>query len=106
MSVALTGQCPLCDRELSLRRRRSDGEPFVGCTGYPACRYTCDYDVALERLHFEMEELRRNSKAAAPDSVRRQLRELVFRFHPDRAGGSVSTHDVVAALNELLDQTR
>lgn len=106
MTVALTGTCPLCDRDLALRYRRSDRQPFVGCVGYPACHYTCDYDVVLERLHDEMEELRRHSKAAAPESVRKRLRELVFRFHPDRAGASVATHDVVAALNELLDRTR
>lgn len=106
MPAVLTGTCPLCDGELRVRRRRADNEPFVGCVGYPACRYTADYDVVLENLHDEVKELRRSTKAAAPDSVRRRLRELVFRFHPDRAGASVATHDVVAALNELLDRTR
>lgn len=32
--------CPRCGRELVERRRRSDGVSFVGCSGYPACRYT------------------------------------------------------------------
>lgn len=106
MPVGLTRTCPLCDSILVLRHRGYDNKPFVGCVGYPACHYTCDYDVTLERLHDEMDELRRQRKTAAPASVRRRLRDLVFRFHPDRAGRSVSTHDVVAALNELLDQTR
>jgi ssDNA-binding Zn-finger/Zn-ribbon topoisomerase 1 len=109
MVVALTGTCPLCNRDLRVRRRRADNEPFVGCSGYPSCTYATDYDVALERLHDELERLRNGG--AAPSSerrsgMRRQLRDLVFRFHPDRAGPSVSTHDVVAALNDLLDQTR
>lgn len=104
MVVALTGTCPLCNRDLRVRRRRADNEPFIGCSGYPACTYTTDYDVALEQLHDELEQLRGGSGKS--NGVRRQLRDLVFRFHPDRAGCSVSTHDVVAALNDLLDQTR
>lgn len=100
--VALTGTCPLCGGDLRVRRRRSDNEPFVGCSRYPGCHYTTDYDVALELLHDELER----NKSGAPASVRRQLRDLVFRFHPDRAGDSVSTTEVVAAINNLLDTIR
>jgi ssDNA-binding Zn-finger/Zn-ribbon topoisomerase 1 len=111
MLVALTGTCPLCSRDLRVRRRRADNEPFVGCSGYPNCSYTTDYDVALEQLHDELEQLhdeleRVRGHSSAPASVHRQLRDLVFRFHPDRAGAAVSTTEVVAALNDLLDQTR
>ena len=31
--------CPWCGRMLVERHRRSDGAPFVGCSGYPACEY-------------------------------------------------------------------
>lgn len=104
MVVVLTGKCPLCDRDLRVRRRRADNEPFVGCSGYPSCSYTTDYDVALEQLYDELE--RSKHQSGPPVSVRRQLRDLVFRFHPDRAGDSVSSTEVVAAINDLLDQTR
>lgn len=31
--------CPWCGRTLVERRRKSDGAAFVGCSGYPECRY-------------------------------------------------------------------
>ena len=31
--------CPVCERELSVKRNRAGGY-FIGCTGYPACSYT------------------------------------------------------------------
>lgn len=30
--------CPLCGGEMVLRKRRSDGKPFYGCSRYPVCR--------------------------------------------------------------------
>lgn len=39
-AVAEGRVCPWCGRELVERHRRSDGVSFVGCSGYPACRYT------------------------------------------------------------------
>ncbi len=36
---AAIGRCA-CGGTLVLRRRRSDGQPFFGCTGYPSCRHT------------------------------------------------------------------
>lgn len=38
--------CPDCGRPLAVRNGRRG--PFVGCTGYPGCRYTRDYDPAKE----------------------------------------------------------
>lgn len=32
--------CPLCGSAMILRHRRSDGEPFYGCTKFPECRGT------------------------------------------------------------------
>ena len=32
--------CPLCGKPLVGRHRKSDGGTFVGCSGYPKCRYT------------------------------------------------------------------
>ena len=32
--------CPRCGEQLVERRRRSDGNRFLGCTGFPACRHT------------------------------------------------------------------
>ena len=32
--------CPRCSEPLVERRRRSDGNRFLGCSGFPACRHT------------------------------------------------------------------
>ena len=102
MSIALTGECPLCGRVLRTRYRRSDRQPFVGCTGYPDCTYTCDYDDVIERLHDEMEELRQQKPSDDHRELKAKLRSVIFDFHPDRAGNSVETHVVTTRLNELL----
>lgn len=36
------GQCPRCGRQLVIRK--SGGSEFAGCSGYPACRFTCSID--------------------------------------------------------------
>jgi hypothetical protein len=36
------GTCPRCSAPLVRRRRRRDGRPFIGCSGYPRCKYTRD----------------------------------------------------------------
>ena len=32
--------CPACGKPLVERTRKSDGGTFIGCSGYPTCRYT------------------------------------------------------------------
>ena len=32
--------CPVCGNPLVERHRKSDGGTFIGCSGYPKCRYT------------------------------------------------------------------
>jgi predicted RNA-binding Zn-ribbon protein involved in translation (DUF1610 family) len=36
-------QCPKCGSKMVLRFRRSDNNPFFGCTKYPNCKGTLDY---------------------------------------------------------------
>ena len=38
----ITTRCPDCGASLRIRRRRSDGEEFVGCSAYPGCRFSAD----------------------------------------------------------------
>jgi len=110
MPAVLTGTCPLCDSRLHVRNRHSDGAPFIGCSSFPGCRYTSDYDVTLESIYDEMDELRRKLNDAkqcdAAAALKKRLVQLVFRFHPDRAGQTIATHDVVAELNRLVDSLR
>jgi len=32
-------KCPKCGKAMTVRKRKSDGSPFLGCTGYPDCRH-------------------------------------------------------------------
>ena len=35
-------QCPECGKELKLRHRGFDKKPFMGCSGFPNCKYAKD----------------------------------------------------------------
>ncbi|HUL62731.1 MAG TPA: DNA topoisomerase I, partial [Methanocella sp.] len=45
------GPCPACGSPLVVRERRADGNKFIACSGYPACRNT--YDVPPGTLRFD-----------------------------------------------------
>lgn len=38
--MSLAGACPQCGSALVARRNRRDGTEFIGCSGFPKCRYT------------------------------------------------------------------
>jgi hypothetical protein len=42
--------CPRCGRQLVRRRRRRDGRPFLGCSGYPGCRFIRDAGPPVSTL--------------------------------------------------------
>ncbi|MCH2141053.1 MAG: RecQ family ATP-dependent DNA helicase [Phycisphaerales bacterium] len=41
-----TPDCPKCGSHMTIRRRRSDGNPFWGCTTYPRCKGTKNCEEA------------------------------------------------------------
>jgi DNA topoisomerase-1 len=45
------GPCPLCGSPLVVRERKSDGNKFIACGGFPACRNT--YNVPPGTLRFD-----------------------------------------------------
>jgi ssDNA-binding Zn-finger/Zn-ribbon topoisomerase 1 len=49
-ALAVTESCPVCRAWLVTRHRRADGQPFIGCSRFPACRFTEPYDARLSRL--------------------------------------------------------
>ena len=58
----LTAECPRCGNDLVVRYARHDHQPFIGCVSYPTCRFTCEYDEALQCLanpHEHEAEVRR-----------------------------------------------
>ncbi len=46
-------KCPLCRKKLAVWVRHSDKEEFIGCSGFPNCRYTKD----LTRVDFARKHL-------------------------------------------------
>ena len=40
LAPVVTYKCPRCDSALVKRQNRHTGEQFLGCSSYPACRYT------------------------------------------------------------------
>ncbi len=93
----LTTQCPKCKGTLVPRINKSDGNRFLGCSSYPRCKFAANYDEAVQSLAAEQQ-----SRAPAAADIKR----LLFDFHPDRAGQTVSTTTVTAALTNLLAKTR
>jgi ssDNA-binding Zn-finger/Zn-ribbon topoisomerase 1 len=52
--LALTGICPLCDSALVMRKARRDQSTYIGCTNYPHCTYSSEYDEALQQLRDQL----------------------------------------------------
>ena len=108
----LSAACPKCGAPLRLRRRRADGAEFLGCAAFPACAFAEEYDGYLDALADRVAELEsdladaRRQQRATPASVdvARELRGLVYRWHPDRHPEPIAPHDVVAELTRLRAQ--
>jgi ssDNA-binding Zn-finger/Zn-ribbon topoisomerase 1 len=128
----LTGTCPHCHSTLLVRHTRSTHEPFVGCKGYPACRFTAQYDEALAAVVAEyqdshealLEALRRTHRQLAearqeleqwqstattiPSLAPHDLRKLLVVAHPDRwCQGQLATelaHELTVSINALRER--
>ena len=108
----LATECPKCGEPLRVRRRRDDGGEFLGCSAYPRCAHAEEYDPFLTAMMEQIEALGRDladarrQRPAAPASLdlARELRGLVYRWHPDRHPEPIAPHDVVAELTRLRAQ--
>ena len=70
------GPCPLCGSPLVVRARKSDGNKFVACSGFPACRNT--YNVPPGSLRFDKgvcEKHKLHLVKVTPPSVTRSGRQ-------------------------------
>ena len=54
--VAVTADCPECGKELRLRRNKGK-EPFVGCSAYPDCKFSCAAEFMIHALAYRVLEL-------------------------------------------------
>ena len=111
--VTILGECPECGYRLALRHSSRDGQPFLGCTQYPRCRFSARFDDTLQdladrlaRAEAEIEFLRRQRHPVqAADMVGRhvidrELRRLAAACHPDRWSGSPVAEE---ATKQVLD---
>jgi len=89
--------CPNCGKPMVLRTRRSDGNPFWGCSGYPVCRKTLDGSVV------------NGAQASAPkkEFIPSVYQQAIFDYIQDKNGtdavieavaGSGKTTTIVEAL--------
>ena len=77
MPIVLTGQCPRCNSDLEVRYSPKNGCHFIGCVGFPSCRYTHPYDEALEELHEHIQALEDHVQATMPRThLKGQRRKL------------------------------
>lgn len=117
LGVTLTGTCPRCgEGDLLVRTRRVDGEPFLSCSRFPACRCALPYVDGLAEIRAEIETLRSEVSqlrahgsvppAAGPQDPARLLREILVRFHPDKRGATVATLEVAQAVGEAFNLLR
>jgi len=84
-------KCPNCGKEMKLRHRRSDGNPFWGCSGFPKCRGTARYIETQERLDVNWSEY----QVAVFDFIKNETGNAVV----EAVAGSGKTTTIVEGLN-------
>jgi ssDNA-binding Zn-finger/Zn-ribbon topoisomerase 1 len=119
-SLRLSGTCPLCSRPLVRKTRRSDGNAFLSCTGYPSCKFAEDFDQHVDEVAREIADLRdevqilraqlraqpmpgRRPSTSAID-ISRELKLLVASVHPDRhqtPEAQKLAHELAVRVNAL-----
>jgi len=104
----LTATCPRCRGELRLRTRHDGQGSFVGCSEYPACKYTADYDAVIHALGKRLyaAEAREHVPALSLQSLDRDLRKLVAIVHPDRWQDHPLATELTKAVNALRAKLR
>lgn len=87
--------CPRCHEPLRrIQSKRNDGF-FLGCAGYPRCRFTESYDEALQDF-----------LAWLSASLDVDLKKLIALAHPDRWPNNPLAHEVTSGLNTLRKKTQ
>jgi ssDNA-binding Zn-finger/Zn-ribbon topoisomerase 1 len=117
-ALRVSAACPCCGEELVLRTRRDDRSPFIGCRGFPRCRFVEPFEDLYGALLEELTELRTENvelrgeleanvpKAPGVGAVADEIKALVFQWHPDRHPDAIPSGLVVSALNRLRAMAR
>ncbi len=100
-----SSECPHCDAPLQLRENRKDKSRFFGCSAYPHCRFSepiCDTISSLAELIDSLEVSLSRARSLLPaDGLSKELRRLIFAFHPDRNADPIPAHRIVCELTAL-----
>lgn len=92
--LRLSTLCPDCGKPLRRIKRKTNESYFLGCSGYPACRFTDSYDDALADCL--------DWYAASIDV---DLKKLIALAHPDYWPQNPLAHEITVALNALREKT-
>jgi ssDNA-binding Zn-finger/Zn-ribbon topoisomerase 1 len=103
------GNCPRCGCNLVKRSRRSDGNLFVGCSGYPNCKFVCDYNSLVERtidnfINEYSNNYRSNNYNGNNNLNSKTIKDLIFFAHPDRNNNSDKSNQITKLLLNLLEK--
>jgi ssDNA-binding Zn-finger/Zn-ribbon topoisomerase 1 len=107
MSTAarLAWTCPKCGTALARRLNRKDRTYFLGCTAFPACRFTEPYEPRLQDALRQL-VVQKVEQETLRQRMLDELRALIFLAHPDRWHGDPVAQELTAALNDLRHRLR
>jgi len=98
--------CPICGAPLAVKHTRQTGALFLGCTGYPNCRFAEDYDTALQSI-IASGLAHPPPRGVCPDRLLVRLRGIVAQLHPDKFGGSdPAATEAIKLLLRLRDDVQ
>ncbi len=108
--ISVIRRCPECGERLTVRENRRRSNLFIGCSRYPKCTFTESFSVLVQKLGKRIVELERKRTEATSHSrdvllapLVRELRQLIFRFHPDRHFDDRLAHEITSELTRVRD---
>jgi len=114
----VSSSCPTCGNELVIRTNRIDGSCFLACSAFPRCRFregldelistlverVADLEAEVAEIETELRAERAVAVAMPARVVAKELRDLIYRWHPDRRRDPIPPHEVVAELTRIRAQ--
>ena len=105
-SYRIATDCPICGASLAVKHTRQTGALFLGCTGYPNCRFAEDYDAALQSI-IASGLAHPPPRGICPDLLLGRLKGMVAQLHPDKFGGSdPAATEAIKLLLQLRDDVQ
>jgi ssDNA-binding Zn-finger/Zn-ribbon topoisomerase 1 len=105
----LATDCPRCQSPLEVHRNRKTGELFLGCSGFPHCRFSEPYETGLSHLVNTFQVHLRVQDKLWRESLQRELRRLLILASPTRWPGNALAAEMARALLDLyqaIDQEK